>query len=85
MKDVDLISGAVSYLAEEHKKIIAINHEVEFSAKHVADVVRGYAGSIGRVAGKIILNLQAMDISCEYDKNSTPKKFILYGKKFVNS
>lgn len=80
MKDLDLISGVVSYLAEEHKKIIAINHKVEFSAKHVADAARGYAGSVGRVAEKVILNLQAMGISCEYDKSSTPKKFILHGK-----
>ncbi len=80
MKDLDLVNLAVAYLAKEHEKIIQKNHKVDFSAKYIADKVGGYAGSIGRVSEKVVTNLRAMGIFCEYDKNSNPKKFIIYSK-----
>jgi len=81
MKNSELRNLVVNFLATEHKKLQLPDYERPYPAKFVADAVGGYAGAIGKVATQIVSDLWAMGIRCSYDSTTTPKRFMLRGKK----
>lgn len=77
MKNGELRKLAVDFLAEEHSKL-KVNFTRPYPAKLVAEAVNGYAGALGRIVDQVLADLNALGIKCTYDKNTSPKVFVLH-------
>lgn len=77
MNEPTLRLYAVRFIAAEAGKIVKRPHQLSFPAKHVADKIGGYAGTLGKVADEVAADLCASGIQCAYYRNRRPTVFVI--------
>lgn len=80
MKEAELVTRAVSFLIGEHGLLVDSNGVRDYPAKYVGDQFGGYAPAIGTASNKIVAELKACGVTCEYLRSGRTMVFRIFSE-----